>query len=86
MREKLSRPTLRTALFVLGGALAGLVYQRLVGCGTGTCIITSSPYVATAYGAIVGYFASGGARRRVKAAEPTEPTACRAYRAGTMRP
>ncbi len=54
---------MRRGLFVLGGALAGLIYQRVVGCGTGTCVITSSPYVATLYGALVGFLASGGVTR-----------------------
>lgn len=49
-------------LLVLGGAVLGLVYQRVVGCRTGTCPITSNPYVATLYGAVVGYLLSGGFR------------------------
>ena len=53
---------LRMALFVLGGAAVGLVYQRFVGCRTGACLITSNPYVATLYGAVVGFFVSGGVR------------------------
>ncbi len=56
----------RMTLFVLAGAIAGLAYQRLVGCSTGTCLITSSPWTATAYGAVVGYLASGG-RSKLKA-------------------
>jgi len=69
MRDRL----VRIALFVIGGGLVGLLYQRLVGCGTGTCILTSSPYVSTAYGALIGLFASGGlsrSRRMNRAAEP----------------
>lgn len=68
MRERL----VRIALFVIGGGLVGLLYQRLVGCGTGTCILTSSPYVSTAYGALIGLLASGGlsrSRRMSRAAE-----------------
>ena len=53
---------LRIAVFVLGGAVIGFLYQRLVGCRTGTCPITSNPYVATIYGGFVGYLASGGFR------------------------
>ena len=51
---------LRVVLFVLGGALVGFLYQRFVGCRTGTCAITSNPYAATLYGAVIGYLASGG--------------------------
>jgi hypothetical protein len=53
---------LRILLFVLGGAAVGFAYQRLVGCRTGTCVITSNPYVATLYGAVMGYLVSGGIR------------------------
>jgi hypothetical protein len=53
---------LRLLLFVIGGAVAGFAYQRLIGCRTGTCLITSNPYVATIYGAIMGYLVSGTLR------------------------
>ena len=53
---------LRLLLFVLGGAALGFAYQRLVGCRTGACVITSNPYVATLYGAVMGYLVSGGVR------------------------
>lgn len=53
---------LRIVLFVLGGAAAGLAYQRLIGCRSGACAITSSPYISTLYGALMGYLAAGGMR------------------------
>jgi len=53
---------IRPALFMLGGAAVGLAYQRLVGCRTGACVITSNPYVATLYGVLMGYLVSGGSR------------------------
>lgn len=49
----------RAILFLVGGAAIGFGYQRLVGCRTGACIITSNPYVSTIYGAIMGLLASG---------------------------
>ncbi|HVY31981.1 MAG TPA: hypothetical protein VHB79_35845 [Polyangiaceae bacterium] len=52
----------RIVLFVVGGAALGFGYQRLIGCRTGTCAITSNPYIATLYGALLGYVMSGGAR------------------------
>jgi hypothetical protein len=52
----------RALLLVLAGAAAGLLYQRVVGCSTGTCPITSSPYVSTFYGAVMGYLVSSGLR------------------------
>lgn len=38
---------------VIGGAL-GYVYQRLVGCSTGTCPLTATPLRAITYGAVMG--------------------------------
>lgn len=40
---------------VLIGGLAGYLYYRYVGCATGTCPITSNPYMSIAYGALMGY-------------------------------
>lgn len=50
---------LRPALFILGGALVGLGYYALVGCSTGSCAITSSPFTSMAYMALVGWLLSG---------------------------
>ena len=53
---------LRPALFILGGALAGLGYYALVGCSTGACAITSSPLRSMVYmGLIRRQTACGGA-------------------------
>jgi len=37
----------------LGGA-AGFLYYYFVGCASGTCPITSSPYGSVLYGAVMG--------------------------------
>ena len=49
----------RPALFTLGGGLAGLGYYYLVGCSTGACVITSSPFTSMAYMALMGWLRSG---------------------------
>jgi Family of unknown function (DUF6132) len=49
-------PSWRAAATVLGGALVGYLYFRLVGCRTGSCPITSRWWTSTGYGAVVGYF------------------------------
>ncbi len=49
---------LRPALFILGGALAGLGYYALVGCSTGACAITSSPLRSMVYMGLIGWLLS----------------------------
>ena len=47
--------TMRLILFVLGGAAAGFLYYRFVCCRTGACAITGNPFIATFYGAFIGF-------------------------------
>ena len=49
----------RPILFTAGGALAGLAYYSLVGCSTGTCAITSSPFNTMVYMGLIGLLLSG---------------------------
>lgn len=44
-------------LYIAGaffGAIAGYFYWKLVGCASGTCLITSKPLNSTLYGALMG--------------------------------
>jgi hypothetical protein len=41
------------------GAVAGFAYYRFVGCATGTCPITSNPWISTAWGAVIGALLGG---------------------------
>ena len=36
------------------GALGGFLYYNYVGCITGSCAITSNPWLSTGYGALIG--------------------------------
>lgn len=54
------RRTMKSVLFVLGGAVAGFLYYKFVGCRTGACPITSSPIVSTLYGAAMGFLLGHG--------------------------
>ncbi|MHC5058250.1 MAG: DUF6132 family protein [Planctomycetota bacterium] len=51
---------------LVAGAALGFGYYKLVGCASGACPLTSNPWVATVYGAVMGAlvaasFSGGGA-------------------------
>ena len=50
---------LRPFLFTTGGALAGLGYYYIVGCSTGSCLITSNPISTMIYMGVIGLLLSG---------------------------
>ena len=37
------------------GAIGGYIYYLTVGCTTGACAITSSPWLSTLWGGAIGY-------------------------------
>ncbi len=37
------------------GAIGGYLYYHYIGCASGTCPITSNPYISVIYGALLGY-------------------------------
>ena len=41
------------------GGIAGYLYWKLIGCSSGTCMITSKPINSTLYGAVMGYLVAG---------------------------
>jgi len=45
---------IRRILPVAAGAALGYGYYYFIGCTTGTCPITSNPYISTAYGTFLG--------------------------------
>ena len=47
-------PWLPVILLTLTGAAGGWLYYRLVGCATGTCAISSNPFISTVYGGVIG--------------------------------
>ena len=44
----------RKVLPVVAGASLGFAYYYFIGCNSGTCAITSSPYISTIYGGVIG--------------------------------
>jgi len=61
-KPKTFKELIRSSLFwrpVLGlslGATAGFLYYYFVGCSSGSCAITSNPYLSTLGGAFLGFF------------------------------
>ena len=51
------------ALAVLLGAAGGYAYYHFVGCVSGTCPITSNPYISTGYGALLGLVIAAGRKK-----------------------
>ena len=46
---------LKKILGILLGGVGGFSYYYFVGCASGTCPITSNPYISIVYGGIMGY-------------------------------
>lgn len=46
---------------VVGGVL-GYGFYRFVGCSSGTCPITSSPWLSTIFGMVLGAVMAGGVK------------------------
>ena len=63
-RWALDAATFKTLIGVTLGSLAGYGWYRLVGCSSGTCLITSRWWTSTAYGALMGFFATRGSGTR----------------------
>lgn len=60
--------TLLSLAGMVAGALGGYLYYLKVGCTTGACAITSSPYISTAWGGAIGFLIGdllNGKRRKV---------------------
>lgn len=50
---------LKKNLFALiglaAGAIGGYAYYYFIGCNTGSCPLTSNPYISVIFGAVIGY-------------------------------
>ncbi|MEW6060494.1 MAG: DUF6132 family protein [Bacteroidota bacterium] len=46
------------------GAVAGYAYYYYIGCLSGTCPITSNPYISTLYGAVIGALLVNGTKKK----------------------
>lgn len=60
---------LKRILPVVAGAALGFAYYYYIGCVSGTCPITSNPYISTAYGGLLGGLLSFPSKRKKKEKE-----------------
>jgi hypothetical protein len=49
------RIALSALIGTIAGAAGGFAYYYFIGCSSGTCPITSSPYVSILWGGLMGY-------------------------------
>ena len=56
-------PLFLKVLVAILGALAGYAYYHFIGCVSGTCPITSNPYISTGYGAALGLLLAPGRKK-----------------------
>jgi len=54
MKEFLKKNILKITGALVGGA-GGFAYYYFVGCTSGSCPITSNPYISIVWGAVMGY-------------------------------
>ena len=54
---------------LLFGILGGFLYYSEIGCKTGTCAITSNPWLSMLWGGMMGYLLFGMFQSKAKAAK-----------------
>jgi hypothetical protein len=45
---------LRIVIGIVAGGGLGFAYYKFVGCASGTCPLTSNPWISTIYGGVIG--------------------------------
>lgn len=53
----ISKSFLRPLLGILMGSAGGFLYYYFIGCSSGSCAITSNPFMSTLAGGFLGFFA-----------------------------
>jgi len=51
---------------IVVGAILGYAYYYYIGCVSGSCPITSNPYISTFYGAVLGGILSFPSKKKKK--------------------
>ena len=49
------RVLIKNAIGIIIGGVGGYLYYIKIGCASGTCPLTSNPYVSILWGGLVGY-------------------------------
>lgn len=55
MSNLLTRNRIKNLVGFLVGALGGYLYYYFIGCTSGSCAITSNPYMSILWGSLLGY-------------------------------
>lgn len=51
----LTKNVIKNLIGVILGAFGGYLYYYFIGCNSGSCAITSNPYMSILWGAVLGY-------------------------------
>ncbi len=54
----------RRVLPVVAGGVLGFAYYYFIGCNSGSCAISSNPYISTAYGSLIGLLLSFPSKKK----------------------
>jgi len=52
---------------IVVGAIGGYIYYIKIGCASGSCPLTSNPYISILWGAVMGYLIGDIFRKKPKA-------------------
>ncbi len=61
-----------TLIGILVGAIGGYIYYIEIGCASGTCPLTSNPYMSILWGAVMGYLLGDMFKKKKTVAPDTE--------------
>jgi ABC-type uncharacterized transport system permease subunit len=73
MKKFLRQHVLTISGVILGGT-GGFLYYYFIGCRTGSCAITSSPWLSILWGAAFGYLLSGLFKKKKTVETKTDQT------------